>query len=124
MTSLLARERAIVQAVAWHLVAWVSQVGETWLLLSLFGAPVSFRAAFAIESLTVAARGAAFFIPSGVGVQEVTLISMCRLVGVDMELAIALGIAKRAREIAMGVPGLLVWMSDRHWWRRWRRTDD
>jgi putative membrane protein len=122
--ALLARERAIASSVGWHLFAWLSQVGETWMLLSLFGAPVSLRAAFAIESLTTGARGAAFFVPSGVGVQEMTLISLCRLAGVDMKLAIALGIAKRAREIAMGVPGLLAWMSDRKWWRRWRRTDD
>ena len=124
VVALLARERALAEAIGWHLVGWVSQVGETWLLLALFDWPVSFRAAFAIESLTVAARGAAFFIPSGVGVQEMTLISISRIVGVPMELALALGIAKRAREVAMGVPGLLAWVSDRKWWRRWRRSDD
>jgi putative membrane protein len=123
MTALLARQRALVAAVLWHLFGWVSQVGETWFLLAVFGAPVSFRIALAIESMSSAARGAAFFVPSGVGVQEVTILSMCRLVGLDMEVAIALGIAKRAREVVLGVPGLLAWVFDQRSWRRARKTD-
>jgi putative membrane protein len=122
LTSLFARQGALAGSFGWHLLAWVSQVGETWLLLSFFGSPIKLGAAFAIESLTSAARGAAFFVPSGVGVQEVTIISMSRLVGVDMELAIALGIAKRARELVMGVPGLLTWLFDKRWWRRLRKV--
>jgi putative membrane protein len=113
MTSLLARERALASAFAWHLVGWVSQVGETWILLALMNASVSFGAALAIESMATAARGAAFFVPSGLGVQEVTIVSMSRLVGIPMEAAIALGIAKRARELLLGIPGLVAWVFDR-----------
>jgi putative membrane protein len=116
--ALLARERALAAAFAWHLVGWASQVGETWLLFWMFSAPVPFRVALAIESMSTAARGAAFFVPSGVGVQEVTILSMARLLGVDMEAAIALGIAKRARELILGVPGLLAWVIDQKWWRQ------
>jgi putative membrane protein len=108
--ALLARRRALAAAFGWHLAGWFSQVGETWLLLGLFGVPVSLDVAFTLESLTAAARGAAFFVPSGVGVQEVTILSMARLLGVEMEPAVALGIAKRAREVATGVPGLLAWL--------------
>jgi putative membrane protein len=120
ISALLARETAVVQAVAWHLLGWISQVGETWMLLHFFDAPVTFRIALAIESLSTAARGAAFFVPSGIGVQEVTIFSICRLLGIDMEDALALTIAKRAREILMGVPGLLAWLMDQGWWKRWR----
>jgi putative membrane protein len=118
ITALLARDRALGAAVLWHFLGWISQVGETWILLTLFHAHVTLQVAFAIETLTSAARGAAFFIPSGVGVQEMTIISLARLVGIDMEVALALGIAKRAREVVMGAPGLLAWMLDRKWWRR------
>jgi putative membrane protein len=113
MTALLARERAVAASLGWHLVAWVSQVGETWIVLALVGAPVSLPAALAIESMATAARGAAFFVPGGLGVQEVTIISMSRLLGVDMEAAIALGIAKRARELLVGLPGLLAWVIEK-----------
>lgn len=123
LKALIARQRALASAFVWHLLGWLSQVGETWLLLTLFGAPVPFRVALVIESLSTAARGAAFFIPSGIGVQEVTLVSMCRLVGVDMEAALALGIAKRAREVVLGGPGLVAWLIDQRRSRRRRQTD-
>jgi putative membrane protein len=119
VTALLARERAVASSFVWHMGGWVSQVGETWLLFKLFGANVPLVTAFAIESMTSAARGAAFFVPSGVGVQEMTLLSMAKLTGIDMELALALGIAKRARELVLGVPGLVAWAADKKWWRSW-----
>ena len=120
LARLLRRERALAASFAWHLAGWLSQVGETWLLLWMFNSNVSFRAAFAIEALASAARAAAFFVPSGVGVQELTIISISRLVGVDMEHALALGITKRAREVLVGVPGLVAWMIER---KRWPKTD-
>jgi putative membrane protein len=124
VSALLARERAVAASFLWHLGGWISQVGETWMLFKLFGAHVPLLLAFSIEAMTSAARGAAFFVPSGVGVQEMTLLTMAKLTGIDMELTLALGIAKRAREIALGVPGLLAWVVDKKWWRSWtsRRT--
>ena len=125
LAALLARDRAIAACFLWHVAGWVSQVGETWMLLTLFGARVTLPIAFVVESMTSAARGAAFFVPSGVGVQEMTLLSMAKLTGIDMELALALGIAKRARELVLGVPGLLAWVVDKKWWRdlKARRTN-
>lgn len=109
LTALLARDRAMAASLVWHLVAWISQVGETWLLLWLVGAPISLAAAFAIESMATAARGGAFFIPGGMGVQEMAVVSTARSLGVDLDIALALGIAKRAREILVGAPGLVAW---------------
>jgi putative membrane protein len=109
LTALMAREGAMAAAFGWHLVSWLSQVGETWLLLTLVGSPVSASAALVIESMATAARGGAFFVPGGLGVQEMTVVSMSQLVGVNLEAALALGIAKRAREILVGVPGLVAW---------------
>jgi putative membrane protein len=109
LTTLLTRERAIAASLVWHLVAWLSQVGETWLLLWLVGAPVSWGAAFVIESMSTAARSGAFFLPGGLGVQEMAVVSTARLMGVELDVALALGIAKRAREILVGAPGLVAW---------------
>jgi putative membrane protein len=109
LTALLARERAMAASLAWHLLAWLSQVGETWLLLTLVGSPVTLAAAFVIESMATAARSGAFFVPGGLGVQEMAIVSTARLVGVELDVALALGIAKRAREILVGAPGLVAW---------------
>jgi putative membrane protein len=96
-------------AAAWHLAGWMSHAGETWLGLRLIGAPVSWTAAVAIEALSSTARAAAFFVPGGLGVQEGTLVYLCRSVGVPMHAALVLAVLKRAREIVVGALGLASW---------------
>ncbi|MFZ0498249.1 MAG: hypothetical protein WAU49_02615 [Steroidobacteraceae bacterium] len=46
---------------------------------------------------------------AGLGVQEASLIGFGALLGVNAELALALSLAKRMREILFGVPALLSW---------------
>ncbi|HEX3902227.1 MAG TPA: lysylphosphatidylglycerol synthase domain-containing protein [Polyangia bacterium] len=109
MKALAHRRRALATAALWHFLGWLSHVVETWGVLALCGARVSFRAALAIESLSAAARAAAFFIPGGLGVQEGAVVYLCRHLGVAPEPALALGLVKRMREIAVGLPGLVAW---------------
>jgi putative membrane protein len=123
---LLGRRRALAKAFAWHLVGWLSQVGETLLVLSLAGAAVSLPAALAVESLSGSARALAFFVPGGLGVQEGAVVLLCRQVGVPAEAALTLGLVKRLRELVVGFPGLVAWViAERHTpaalRARWRR---
>jgi len=121
LSDLLARRRALASAVGWHLAGWCSQIGETWILLTILGVPCSLPAALAVEGLAAAARGAAFFIPGGLGVQEVTVVTLAVVLGVPPAPALALGMAKRARELVIGLPGLLAWLVDeRPALRRWQ----
>jgi putative membrane protein len=111
MIAVLGRRRALSSAFGWHVAGWFSQVGETWIVLGLMGASVSLSTALAIEGVASAARGAVFFLPAGIGIQEVTIVSIGRWLGLETDLCVALGIAKRARELALGVPGLLAWLA-------------
>lgn len=112
---LLGRRRALAKAFGWHLAGWLSQVGETLLVLSLAGATVSLPTALAVESLSGSARALAFFIPGGLGVQEGAVVLLCRQLGVPAEAALTLGVVKRLRELAVGFPGLVAWMiAERH----------
>jgi putative membrane protein len=103
------RPGALALASSLHLAGWLSHAGETWLGLELVGAPVSFTAALAIEALSSMARAAAFFIPGGIGVQEGTIVYVCRAVGVPLHAAVTLAVLKRAREIVVGALGGLAW---------------
>jgi uncharacterized membrane protein YbhN (UPF0104 family) len=98
-------------ALAWHLAGWLSQVGETWLVLALAGVPASWRSALVLESLSATARALAFVVPGGIGVQEGALVALGRMpgVGVPTEAALLLGLVKRLREAAVGAPGLVAW---------------
>ena len=100
---------AIAQAASLHLLAWLLGTLETWLALYAMGVPVGWREAFVIESLGQAARSAGFAVPGALGVQEAGFILVCGLFGIHPDTAIALSMVKRARELAVGLPGLVAW---------------
>jgi putative membrane protein len=106
LRALVRDRRRLAGAFLWHLAGWFSQVVETWLILSLAGYPVRWGQALVIESLAATARGAAFFVPGGLGVQEATLVGIGRYLGLPLEATVTLGVAKRLREIVVGLPGV------------------
>jgi len=93
----------------WQLAGLLARVAETWVTLRWLGHPLAFESALILESLTQAARNFVFLVPAGLGVQEAALIGVGRLLGVDGDLALALSLAKRMREILLGTPALLSW---------------
>lgn len=99
----------LLTTMAWQVTAMVSGCLETWLALRWLGHPVHFGAAIALESLTMTVRNFAFLVPAGLGVQEASLVGFGALLGINGELALALSLAKRMREILFGVPALLSW---------------
>jgi putative membrane protein len=101
--------RKLVASSGWHLGAWLSQVGETWLVLKLCGAPVTLAGALWVDSLTGAARSLAFFVPAGIGAQELALLGLGRALGLDTGALVTLALVKRLRELVTGGMGLLAW---------------
>ena len=92
-----------------HMLCWFGAAGGTWLALNFIGHPLPFWSVVAIESLLFAIRNAAFLVPSGLGVQEGSYALLGPLFGLPAEAALALSLIKRARDIVIGVPVLLVW---------------
>jgi putative membrane protein len=82
---------------------------EIWFALRLFGHPVDFGTALVLESMTQAVRHLAFVVPAGLGVQEAGLILFGHALGISSELALAVSMAKRIREVLCGLPALLSW---------------
>lgn len=109
LAAVYARRRTLAHSMFWRMSSWVLGTGEVWLAMYFLGHPIGLVEAFMLESLIQAIRGAAFAIPGGLGVQEGGLILLGGLVGVGMELSLALSLIKRARELAIGVPGLIGW---------------
>jgi len=105
------RHAGILIGLGGHFAGWLATSLEAWVTLRLIGAPLPFAAVFALESLTYAVRSAAFFIPSGLGVQEGGYVFLGAIFGLGPEAALALSLAKRAREVAIGLPALVVWQA-------------
>jgi putative membrane protein len=108
----------------WYLCGWIAGTGEVWLALYFLGMPVTVADAFLLESLGQAIRSAAFCIPGALGVQEGGFIVIGSLIGLGPELSLALSLAKRVRELLLGVPGLIVWQiaEGRELWLRFRKV--
>jgi putative membrane protein len=100
-------------------VGWVIGTAEVYLILQLLQFPVSWSDALLLESLGQAIRAAGFAIPGSLGIQEGGFLLLAPLAGLRPETALALSLAKRAREVILGVPGLLyLHLSERGWRRR------
>jgi putative membrane protein len=82
---------------------------EIWFALRLFGHPVELSTALILESMTQTMRHLAFVVPAGLGVQEATLVLFGHTLGISSELALAVSMAKRVREVLCGLPALISW---------------
>jgi putative membrane protein len=91
----------------WSSAGWVVGTGEVFLILQMIHHPVGWMAALILESLGQAIRGAAFAIPGALGVQEGGYLLLAPLAGLPPDAALAVSLAKRARELLLGLPGLL-----------------
>jgi uncharacterized membrane protein YbhN (UPF0104 family) len=88
-------------------IGWMVGTVEVYLILGLLRYPVSWSDALMLESLGQAIRAAAFVIPGALGVQEGGYLLLAPLAGLPSEAGLALSLAKRARELLLGLPGLL-----------------
>ena len=111
--------RALAESAVWHSLSWLLGTIEVWLALHFMGFAIDIREALIIESLGQAAHSAGFMVPGGIGVQEGGLVLAGVALGVPAEVALALSLAKRLREVILGLPALAVWqyIESRQLWR-------
>lgn len=105
----LSRGRSLAYAGVLQLLAFLSGSFEVWFALRLFGHPIDARGAVMVEGLTQAMRHIAFLVPAGLGVQEAGFVLFFHVLGISTELALAVSMAKRMREVLCGVPALVSW---------------
>jgi glycosyltransferase 2 family protein len=103
-----------------HFACWIVSAVEVWIALRLADAPLGFGRVLVIESLLYAIRTVAFAIPNAVGVQEGAYVLIGAIFGLTPEMALALSLLKRARDLTIGLPALGVWQAVEGG-RLWRR---
>ena len=109
VTSLYRRRDRAVSCTLWQLAGWIAGGGEIWLALHFLGVEISFLDALMIEALAQAVSSAAFLVPGAIGVQEGGFLLFGTLLGLTPEVALALALMRRARDLILFVPALLVW---------------
>jgi putative membrane protein len=111
LRALYDRPLRLALAVIIHFAAWLASGAGVWLALRLARIDIGLDSVLAIESLVAAVRGAAFVAPMGMGVQEATYAVVAPLFGLGPDMALAVSLMKRARDMIVGVPALLVWQT-------------
>ena len=109
LTALYARRSKFWAATAVHLLAWLAPTVEAWIALVIIGHPLAWGDVLILESVIYAVRASAFVVPAAVGVQEGAYVLVGTLLGLPPDVALALALIKRGRELCMGLPAILAW---------------
>ena len=108
LRNIYADRRRVAVSTTLHIAAWFIGIAEAGLILTLIGAWPGLNAVLVLESLVFALRTTAFFVPGALGVQEASYVLLGSVFGLAPETMLALALVKRARELAVGVPVLIV----------------
>ena len=92
-----------------HLLGWLGTGVAGWITYRALGVPIDFDDALAIEALLSAVAAIAFLVPVNAGVQEAGYAGLGAIFGVPPELSLGVSLVRRARDLAVGVPILLLW---------------
>ena len=103
------RGSALARSNVLRLFGWAAGAGEIWLIMHFLRRPLNVTDAFVLESLGSGVRAAAFMVPGALGALEGGLVLFGALLGLPADLALAISLSKRVRELALGLPGLVVW---------------
>ena len=103
------RIRAVAACCAVTITSYVVGSGEDWVVLHALGVPAGFDKALILESVGQGVQSALCFIPGALGVREGGYLVVGSMLGISGDVALALALIRRVREIVIGVPGLIAW---------------
>lgn len=92
-----------------HLIGWFAGAVGTWLCYQFLGASINISQAITIEALVCVALSVGFLVPASVGIQEGAYVILGSIFGIDPHLSFSLSLLRRARDILIGIPTLLLW---------------
>jgi uncharacterized membrane protein YbhN (UPF0104 family) len=105
------RRGRVLRCAAWQLAAWAAGGAEIWVFLAFAGHRVSAADALAVEAVVQALSSAAFLVPAALGVQEGAFAAVGAAIGLSPDAALALALARRARDALVLGPALVVWQA-------------
>jgi len=107
--SLYARRHAVIACCGWTILSLVLNSGEILIALWALNLHATIVNAIILQSMALTIRSVAFPIPGGLGVQESGYVLVGNLLGIPGEMAFALSLIARVRELGFGIPGLIGW---------------
>ena len=104
------RRSCLLRSLLYFLISWVLTAAQTWLIMDLLGAEITVVQAIIIESLAGVVKTVFFFLPSGIGAQDLSFIALLTSLGIPdaMPLSAAFILLRRGTEIIWALTGLAV----------------
>lgn len=108
---ILQERRRLWAAFSLHLACWLFGAAEVWLALRLLGWPASVLQALAMDGAIAALRTFGLLVPGAAGIQEASYLAVAAVLGIPPATAVAAALARRARDLALGMATLGVAVS-------------
>lgn len=107
--ALYRRRSGLAKCFFWQLLGWFGGAAEIAIVLHFLGQSAVLADAVIIEAVIEAVGSAAFVVPGALGVQEGGFLAVGGLLGLSPDIALALALARRARDVLVLLPALLAW---------------
>ncbi|HUY68598.1 MAG TPA: lysylphosphatidylglycerol synthase domain-containing protein [Alphaproteobacteria bacterium] len=121
--ALYRRRRKVLTCFFWQFASWCAGAIEIWLPLQFLHHPLPFAESFMLEALIQATASAAFAVPAALGVQEAGFLLFGHMLGLPADIAAALAVIRRCRDLLLYAPGLVAWqVQEGRWLLARRRT--
>ena len=104
------RKVAVLKALLFRLIGWLAGAFEIYVFLLIMDVHVSIVDVILIESFTGIIRAIAFFVPAGIGIQELAFVVIGNYVGLSPSVAFSVAIGRRVREFLVGIPAIVTWL--------------
>ncbi len=116
------RPGVLVRCTLWQMLSIVAGGIEIWIILRLMDLPGSLVFALLLQCLGRAARSFTFFMPGGIGIQEVVYALLAPVGQMSPAMGIAISLATRFRDLLFGLPLLVSWQRVESHWIRHKRA--
>ena len=103
------KKTTLIKALIFRILGWLGGAFEIYVFLWIIGYDPNIIDVIVIESFSGIIRAVAFFIPAGIGVQELAFIIVGDFVGLNSETSFSLALGRRVREILVGLPAIISW---------------
>jgi putative membrane protein len=111
VSAIYRRRGRLAQSIMLQLAGWIASGLWLWVVLKVMDLGTSFWTAIAIQALVEGLRSATVFIPASVGIQEAGYAALAPVFGLTPEIGLAVSLLRRARDIVVAVPVLLIWQA-------------
>ena len=88
---------------------WIASGLWLWVVLAVMDLNPDLWSAIAVQALVEGLRSATVFIPAAIGIQEAGYAAVAPVFGLPPEIGLAVSLLRRARDIIVAVPVLLIW---------------